>query len=465
MSLPDDLPRRAAPEGARLVSLALLSDVELESARLGDPADAEGLHDFRVALRRLRSTLRSWKRELDESVRGKDRRALKALQEATGGGRDAEVALAWLEARRGELTADQVGDLERVVAPLAERLAGLHADDADALREGLGRVAARLRARLPRRVVLHHVDRPLEEPSWAVTLGEAARREARALAAALDGAGSPEERERLHAARIEGKRLRYLLEPARPWSEAAAALVKRLKGLQDVLGEIQDAHVLADELAGHEGGGEGLELLRRRNRERLEELFARLRAEWLGAGVEALRAEVEAFASAFAPLGRGDVERERKYLLDRLPQLPADAETLDVEQGWLPGERLRERLRRVRGPSGERLERALKLGRGLERTEIEEPLSRELFEALWPLTGGCRVLKRRHRVRVGAHLWEVDEFLDRDLVLAEVELERVDERPEPPPWLAPRIVREVTEEGAFTNLALAEAGPGAVPRR
>jgi len=180
-------------------------------------------------------------------------------------------------------------------------------------------------------------------------------------------------------------------------------------------------------------------------------------------GLVDLRAAAQACAHEFAALGSVGVERERKYLLGRLPRLPEGTETLEVEQGWLPGERLRERLRCVRGPRGERLERALKLGSGVERTEIEEPLSRELFAALWPLTAGCRVSKRRYRVRCGAHLWEIDEFLDRPLTLAEVELQRADERPELPDWLAPHVVREVTDEGAFTNLALAESGPGAVP--
>ena len=68
------------------------------------------------------------------------------------------------------------------------------------------------------------------------------------------------------------------------------------------------------------------------------------------------------------------------------------------------------------------------------------------------------MLKRRTRVTFGAHLWELDQFLDRPLWLAEVELVHAAERPEPPPWLAACIVREVTDEPGFTNLALARAG-------
>lgn len=158
-------------------------------------------------------------------------------------------------------------------------------------------------------------------------------------------------------------------------------------------------------------------------------------------------------------------EIERKYLLSREPHLPAglSGEVLSIEQGWLPGEALRHRLRRVRDARGERFEHALKVGAGLERIEIEEALSRADFERLWPATEGCRIAKVRTRVRVGAHLWELDRFLDRPLWLAEVELDDPAERVELPAWLVACVVREVTEEPAYTNLALARSG-GAGPR-
>ena len=42
-------------------------------------------------------------------------------------------------------------------------------------------------------------------------------------------------------------------------------------------------------------------------------------------------------------------------------------------------------------------------------------------------------LARRYRVAEGDLTWEVDEFTDRDLVLAEVELDSEHRHPEPPP--------------------------------
>ena len=58
---------------------------------------------------------------------------------------------------------------------------------------------------------------------------------------------------------------------------------------------------------------------------------------------------------------------------------------------------------------------------------------------------------------VGDRAWAIDAFLDRDGVFfAEIELASPDEAVEIPDWLAPALVREVTEEAGFTNLDLAK---------
>jgi adenylate cyclase len=81
-----------------------------------------------------------------------------------------------------------------------------------------------------------------------------------------------------------------------------------------------------------------------------------------------------------------------------------------------------------------------------------------VFEQLWPLTEGRRLRKRRYRVPDGALTWETDEFLDRDLVLAEVELAGRPVDVEVPAWLQPHVAREVTEDEACSNLRLASRG-------
>src|SRR5690242_13636400 len=124
----------------------------------------------------------------------------------------------------------------------------------------------------------------------------------------------------------------------------------------------------------------------------------------------------------------GDREIERKYLLRGLPGRVASAESIEIDQGYIPGERIGERIRRSRMADGAvKYFRTLKAGSGLERMEIEEETNEEFFHAVWPLTRGARVRKRRYLIPDRDVVWEIDEFLDRpDMWLAEVELEHVD---------------------------------------
>jgi len=151
------------------------------------------------------------------------------------------------------------------------------------------------------------------------------------------------------------------------------------------------------------------------------------------------------------------LEIERKFLLRGLPPVAAQAGSVTIDQGYLPGDEIRERVRRVRGRHGAQFVRTLKAGAGIERIEIEEETTEQFFMAVWPLTRGCRVYKRRYEVADAGVVWEIDEFLDRaDLWLAEVELERADQPVTFPEWLQPYIVREVTDEPEYTNHALAK---------
>jgi CYTH domain-containing protein len=135
---------------------------------------------------------------------------------------------------------------------------------------------------------------------------------------------------------------------------------------------------------------------------------------------------------------------------------------VEIEQGYLPGERLVERVRRITSADGVELVRTVKEGSGLTRIEIEEPVTPDVFARLWPLTEGRRLRKRRYRVPEGSLTWEIDRFLDRDLVLAEIELPSAGQADvEMPAWLKPHVEREVTEEEAYSNFRLAvEHAPG-----
>jgi CYTH domain-containing protein len=155
-------------------------------------------------------------------------------------------------------------------------------------------------------------------------------------------------------------------------------------------------------------------------------------------------------------MGSNDKEIERKYLLRALPAAVAAVESVEIDQGYIPGERIQERIRRIRDTSGMRYYRTVKLGSGVERFEFEDPTNAEFFDAVWPLTVGRRVRKRRYELPVaGGGVWEVDEFLDRELVLAEIEFESVDQKIDIPEFISSVLLRDVTDEREFQNYRLA----------
>ena len=149
------------------------------------------------------------------------------------------------------------------------------------------------------------------------------------------------------------------------------------------------------------------------------------------------------------------MEIERKYLLTGLPDFVNGRSFREIDQGYIPGTRLHERVRRAREGESEWYVRTVKVGTGIRRTELQEEADREVFDAMWPLTEGRRVSKRRYRIPERSLVWEIDEFTDRDLVLAEVELPSEYMEPELPEWLAPYVVREVTGEAEYVNINLA----------
>ena len=151
-----------------------------------------------------------------------------------------------------------------------------------------------------------------------------------------------------------------------------------------------------------------------------------------------------------------EVEIERKYLLRALPSFPPPSAVLEIDQGYMPGEKLVERLRREESHAGVvRFYRTIKIGGGIARQELEEETDERTFAHLWELTSGRRLRKRRYVVANGNDMWEIDEFLDRQLFLAELELDHADAAVKIPDWLKQVLVREVTEEKQYTNRSLA----------
>jgi CHAD domain-containing protein/CYTH domain-containing protein len=461
----------------------LLADAREAVTRLDRGEDDEALHDFRVALRRLRSVLRAFQPYLDHAVPKKTRRRIRDLARATNSARDAEVLLDWLGGRRAELTPSQ-----RIGARWLEEHLTAQRDDgydvgARAIASDFAGVDRRVRKRLAT-AARNPWGGSESRATFAVALGELVRTHLQTLQEALDEVQRSDDRQTVHAARIHAKRLRYLLELVAGELGSAASGVKRIKRLQTVLGDLHDMQVgegafgaacedAAAEHARHlaelaTSGADDPERRRARRRNPMSGLLAlteqcrgaqkdlfRAHRRWRKSDWPALQQDVAAVLDQLTVVSPAGIEIERKYLLRRVPEQVSSAEAVDVEQGWLPGARLQERLRRVRGSDGDSYFRTVKLGEGLTRLEVEEESSQEIFEHLWPLTEGRRVHKRRYTVSEGGIMWEIDEFLDRELVLAEVELPSPDTDVAVPDWLATVLEREVTGDPKYVNVNLA----------
>lgn len=188
-------------------------------------------------------------------------------------------------------------------------------------------------------------------------------------------------------------------------------------------------------------------------------LLTSFQRTWSEATTASVKAAVDVLDGSAAASAL-PVERERKFLLRASPDEIAGVDPIRIEQGWLPGTVLRERLRRSEYADGRIvLTRTVKAGPLGARVELEEVTTPELFDALWPHTQRARIRKRRYPVREGRFVWEIDVFSDRELVLAEVELTQSADLPALPAWLAPFVVREVTDESAYTNSDMATPDP------
>jgi CHAD domain-containing protein len=209
-------------------------------------ADPDAVHDMRVATRRLRSTLRTFRPLLDRDRTEPLRAELQWLGRRLGGVRDGQVMADRLAtavaALRPELVIGPV--TARIRAVLAAETAEAHRRLTAAL-DG-GRYAAMLES-LDRLAAdqLRHRRRPRRLRRLA---RRALRRADRRLRAADDA--RPADRDaRLHDARKAYKRARYAAEALVPLAgKPARRLGRRISALQDVLGAHQDVAVTGQRL-------------------------------------------------------------------------------------------------------------------------------------------------------------------------------------------------------------------------
>lgn len=146
------------------------------------------------------------------------------------------------------------------------------------------------------------------------------------------------------------------------------------------------------------------------------------------------------------------VERERRWLLGSIPDLPDGAQTQVIADRYVRGTRLR--LRQVTDADGtvtRKLGHKVRLGEGAAAVACT---SMYLDDAEWDLLVALPadvLVKRRTLVPYDGTPIALDVF-DGGLVLAEIDAGDGPQRELPAAW---DVVREVSDEEAFTGAALA----------
>jgi CHAD domain-containing protein len=271
--------------------------------RLG--GDIEHVHKARVATRRLRSDLRTFRRVLDPAWVRQVRADLRWVGGVLGAVRDADVLLGRLRAE-----AERLRDVDSVAA--GALLAGLGEERERANGQLLVVLDGEPYVTLLDTLVAAAGDPPLadlfagEEPAGNVLpalVGSQWRRLRRWVAKLPDD--PPDDA--LHEVRKRAKQLRYASEAAAPViGRRATRLAKAAENLQEVLGEFHDAVVAEGWLRERGGQAAGpTALAAGRLLEREEGRRVRLRSVWRKAWKPVRKKKRRAWLKAASPLRVG----------------------------------------------------------------------------------------------------------------------------------------------------------------
>lgn len=202
-----------------------------------------GLHQARVATRRLREAVPVLTSGVKGTKAAKARRKIRRLTRALGTVRELDVVLHIL---------DELAGTQRVPRPALEEVR-MHVIAERDMRRGvmLQRLHKVDPVRLTRRLSnVAEVLRQSNGQGWREALADRLGKRADNLRAALAAAGQIFAPDRLHQVRIAAKKLRYTLEIAgESGTRAARPLLSTLKRTQDTLGRLHDLEVLLTHVA------------------------------------------------------------------------------------------------------------------------------------------------------------------------------------------------------------------------
>jgi CHAD domain-containing protein len=201
--------------------------------------DGIGVHQARVASRRLREAVPVLTDGLRGSKAGKARRKIRRLTRALGAVRELDVTLHLIDelGEKPGIPRPALADVRaHVIEAREERRAVMHERLAEV---NVDKLARRLDA------VRDSLRQPSPNHTWRAALASRVAKRARHLSSAIEDAGQIYAPEALHNVRIATKKLRYAMELADESGAApSAALVRTLRRAQDALGRMHDLQVL-----------------------------------------------------------------------------------------------------------------------------------------------------------------------------------------------------------------------------
>jgi CHAD domain-containing protein len=214
-----------------------------------DARDIEGVHQMRVAIRRLRSALRDFAPLLKKRPLKESKKDLKKLADTLGAARDEDVALAELEKLRRK------AKNEKVKASVEKKIATRRVTR-DATQAVLNETLEATAIENVREKFLKALDETVKAGGKAAELTprEAGREVIsnglREFCNLSDSLYDPFNREKLHELRIAAKRLRYAIELFTVcFGEAIAPFAEGISDMQTFLGELHDRDIWIDNLS------------------------------------------------------------------------------------------------------------------------------------------------------------------------------------------------------------------------
>lgn len=239
----------AATAAVALVLMPRLEEMCLLRKAALDFKDPEGVHDMRVASRRVRSALRDFAPHLRKTKMASSTKELKEVADKLGVVRDLDVAIIALEKLQKKASAEISSGLQRIIDDQKARLdparkelvlalnyqkiSGLKRSFRQAVEEAIVRQAA----------TEHTASVPTVKsgPSYKVHARSTLLKRLQELEALSPSLYEPQRVKPLHEMRIAAKHLRYAMELfAACWGEQLGVFSHQVAQMQSSLGELHD---------------------------------------------------------------------------------------------------------------------------------------------------------------------------------------------------------------------------------